>query len=736
MKQKFWGGLLAALLVVAAMASHAQTLSWKPGNPGGGGAFNSPVVTSEGYWAVGSDLGGLYLSTDAGANWSAVGSSSGLTVTHIASIAAHPAGKLLVGTDGGLFVGNSNGTGFSQKYASGYIAAIAVSANPNIVYAVVHPQWNSLQPYVIRSANAGETWAVTHSNLPATLRVTGLRTHPVDANGVWVISGKGRFPDQAESSVVYQAHFSTDGGTTFVRRDPQQGKLVDIAYGMDPQNLNLMYATVVHAGNVGKIYKSIETGYSWTNITPGAQAPSGIILADPSNPSRVRIVDLDNQALRPPQTYGSFLWESSNAGTTWSKRTLSVSGGWSQSDEVWGMGYSYQGMGQTLGYNPASPNTVLWTNNQFLYKSSDGAKNWSEGVSVAVGAPATRWRSRGIDNVVPIVVEQSQADPNLVYAGYMDMGLWRSDDGGGNWASLNAAQYTGGWGGKGGNTLSVVADPSRAGVVWAQLGGNLESCGTPCTEPQYLLKSTDRGTNWQRITQGLPDPIQRLEGLTVAPDSAVNFRWVYAAVNGDIYLSQDDGNSWAVALSCPNKDCFRVYYTATNGVFALSAGGVYRSWQGGQLNTWEQLALPAAMTAGWETSAQRTHWLHNVWTYSGPMDLASKDNSIWIAVKGSNKGLYQSSDYGQSWTRVQAGNQARTVTVHPTSGRVYFGSSSAVHAGGYAADSLGVLTSANGTTGWTAQNQGLAYPFGLYARVSSGGTLWLASPGQGVMKWR
>lgn len=734
MRHTFLRSLLAALSLFffASLCSHAQQ-SWKPANPGGGGAFNSPVITSEGYWAVGSDLGGLYLSTDTGASWKAVGSSSGLTVTHIASIAAHPAGKLLVGTDGGLFVGNSNGTGFSQKYSTGYIAAIAVSADPNVVYAVVHPQWDSLQPYVIRSANAGETWSPTNSNLPANLRVTGLRTHPVDPNGVWVISGKGRFPDQAESSVVYQAFFSTDGGATFVRRDPQQGKLVDIAYGLDPQNLNLMYATVVQAGNVAKVYKSVETGFSWTNITPGAQAPSGVILADPSNANHVRIIDLDNQALRPPQTYGSFLWESANAGATWTKRTLSVSGGWSQSDEVWGMGYSYQGMGQTIGYNPASPNTVLWTNNQFLYSSSDGAKNWSDGVSTAVGA---NWRSRGIDNVVPVVVEQSLADANLVYAGYMDIGLWRSDDGGNSWTSLNAAQYTGGWSGKGGNTLSVVADPSRANVVWAQLGGNLENCGTPCAEPMYLLKSTDRGANWQRMTQGLPDPIKRLEGLTVAPDSAVNYRWVYAAVNGDIYLSQDDGNSWAVALSCPNKDCFRVYYTATNGVFALSASGVYRSWQGGQVNTWQQLALPAAMTAGWETSAQGTHWLHNAWTYSGPMDLASKDNNVWIAVKGSGKGLYQSTDYGQSWTRVQASNWARTVTVHPTSGRVYMGSSSAVHAGGYAADSLGVLTSANGTSGWTAQNQGLAYPFALYARVSPNGTLWLASPGQGVAKWR
>ncbi|TSD89380.1 hypothetical protein FFK22_007750 [Mycobacterium sp. KBS0706] len=729
MNHRLMAVLLAALLLFVPGLGHAQ-LTWKPGNPGGGGAFNSPVVTSEGYWAVGSDLGGVYLSMDAGATWTAVGSAQGLTVTHIASLAAHPSGKLLVGTDGGLFVGNSNGTGFSRKYATGYIAAIAVSADPNIVYAAVHPQWDSLSPYIIRSNDAGQTWAVTGSNLPTNLRITGLRTHPVDPDGVWAVSGRGRFPDTPESSVVYQAHFSTDGGATFARMDPQQGKLVDIAYGLDPSNLNLMYATVAATGNAPRVYKSVETGFSWTLLTSGTQAPSGIILADSTNASHVRIVGLDDQSLRPAGTYGSFLWESSNAGTSWTKYTLSVSGGWSQADEDWGMGYSYQGLGQTIGARPSSPNTVLWTNNQFLYSSSNGGKTWADGVSTAVSG---KWRSRGIDNVVPIVVEQSAADANVVYAGYMDLGLWRSDDGGLGWTSLNTTAYTGGWGGKGGNSLSVAADPGRANVVWAQLGGNMENCGTPCAEPLYLLKSTDKGATWQNITQGLPNPIRRLEGLTVAPDSTVTYRWVYAAVNGDVYLSEDDGVSWAKVLDCPNDDCFRVYYTDTNGVLALSAGAVYRSWQGGSAGTWDQLTLPATMTSGW-TAGQ--HWLHDVWTYSGPMDLASRGGNIWVAVKGTGKGLYRSADYGQSWTRVRADDQGRTVAVNASTGRVYFGSSSAVHAGGYATTSQGVVTSADGATGWTAQNQGLAFPFALYARVAANGALWLVSPGQGVIKWR
>ncbi len=170
------------------------------------------------------------------------------------------------------------------------------------------------------------------------------------------------------------------------------------------------------------------------------------------------------------------------------------------------MGFSYQGLGQTLGTNPANANTVLWTNNQFLYASSDGGKTWSDRVSTAVSG---KWRSRGIDNVVP---DRGRAERGGRQCGLMPA-TWISacgarDDGGLGWTSLNATAYTGGWAGKGGNSLSVAADPSRPNVVWAQLGGNMENCGTPCAEPLYLVKSTDKGATWQNITQGLlqPDP--------------------------------------------------------------------------------------------------------------------------------------------------------------------------------------------------------------------------------------
>jgi aryl-phospho-beta-D-glucosidase BglC (GH1 family) len=696
------------------------TGGWQGRNPGGGGAFNSPIITSEGNWIVGSDLGGAFISKNAGVSWTQIGLGAGLSATHVASMASTTSGKLLIGVDGGLYTGATAGTGFVKTYATNYVSAIGVAANQTTIYAAVHNDWASLNPTIIKSTNSGLTWAATGSNLPATLRITGLRTHPTNSNTVWAISGKAR-----AATGPKQAFRSTNGGVTWTRNDPLQGDLIDVAYAEAATTPDLMYATAIVSG-AGATFKSTNGGTTWATISTATAKPSGIILADKLTPAHVRIVDLDQRAGK-----ATYLWESANSGSTWTKTTLSVAGGWSQVDEDWGMGYSYQGLAQTLGYRPATPNTVLWSNNLFVYRSLDGAKTWSDPMSELV---STRWRSRGITNNVPYVVEPSLADPNLVYAGYADLGLWRSNDGGVSWKTLNSLALSHLWAGKGGNTMTVVADPTQANVVWAQLGGNLENCvsATSCAEPLHLVKSTNQGDTWTELTAGLPTPLKRVSGLTVAPDSAPAARWLYVVANGDVYLSKDGGPTWERVVDCPNNDCSAVTYTANNGVLALSPSGIWRSWQGGVAGSWQLLTLPVAMTSGW-TSGQ--HWLFNKATFVGPVELTAKAGQLWVAVTGAGKGIYHSADYGFSWTLVRADAYARSVAYDATSNAVYYGSSSKLTGDPYATGSNGVMFSVDGITNWTALNSGLGFPFATSLALGAAGSGWATSPGQGVVRW-
>lgn len=713
----------------AAAAVTAPKKRWKSTNPGGGGALNSPVLTSDGkHWVVGSDLGGIYYSLDdngsssvpSTSSWAAAGSNRGLTATHVASMAALSGNKIAVGTDDGIYVGTVGGT-FRRAYPSGYASAVAVSADPDVVYAAVHPTYDGLSPEFLRSSDGGTTWTkAAAENLPSSLRITAIRAHPVDSEGVWLLSGEGRFNESPG-----QAWFSADGGTSWTRMDPRKGEVIDVTYAMDENNLNRMYLTTEESkkDGRGRFFVSDDTGFSWEEK---ALAPSrgitGIVLPDASNPNRVRVIDFNYRS----GTSTSYLWESQNGGTTWTRSVNKVVGGWSRSDEDWGLSSSFQGYAQTVGYRPDRPNEVLWVNSQFVYKSSNGGKTWADAVSQERNkSGVATWRSRRIDNVVPVVVEPSAANPKLVYAGFMDMGVWRSDDGGVYWRDLNpGARYTHNWGGKGGNTLSVVADPQRSNVVWAQIAGDLE-------DPLHLMKSTNKGNTWKELKKGLPKKLTLLEGLSLAKDSATKSRWLYVVANGDVYLSRNDGSNWSKVLRCLGK-CFRAWYT-NSGVYAVGPGGVWRSWKGGRANTWRKIRLPTAASRGW-TRGQ--HWLHDSWTYVGPMDLAARGSKeVWLAIKG--KGLYYSGNSGTTWKKVNGNPHVRTVAVDTKSKKVFLGSSSALQAGGYEANSLGIRVHKTGRTnkGWKAMNQGLAYPFATSVTIAKSGQRWLISPGQGVMKW-
>jgi hypothetical protein len=160
-------------------------------------------------------------------------------------------------------------------------------------------------------------------------------------------------------------------------------------------------------------------------------------------------------------------------------------------------------------------------------------------------------------------------------------------------------------------------------------------------------------------------------------------------------------------------------------VYAGGGGGLWSS-SSGDLNTWSKLSLP---TSGWTADRGPLDW-----GYVGFMDLAVNGTTVWVAVLG--KGFYRSLDGGVSWLLVKRDLFARSVALDSSTGEVYTGSSSALYAGGYSPASKGVQRSSNNGQSWQNLNQGLAYPFATYLRISATGKKWLSSPGQGILRWQ
>lgn len=705
--------LLLSLLVHLFLFKSSLT-EWRSTNPGGGGAFNSPVITSDGNWVVASDLGGLYFSRNRGKSWYAVGSERGLTVTHVSSLATFTTPNLVVGTDNGIYLSDSRGESVRRVYPHGfehlYVAAVTVArAKNSIVYAATHESHNGVGATILRSVDSGKSWSIVGS-IPA-VRALNFRTHPKSPDTLWLVTGEGRFADSHN-----RAYRSLDGGRNWQVKGPPGNKNVsDIDYAFDKRRPSKMYLTLDWP-NTPAFWVSLNNGNTWKYMGSVSSGPSaGAIITNSRKSNFIHVIDANH----------SIHWQSENSGKSWTSRESSVTGGWSLADEDWGMGVSFQGLLHTIGFQSHDLSNLLWVNGQFVYHSSSGGTKWIDTVSRRVGK--NHWISRGIDNVTPFTIEASQADSNLIYVGYADLGIWRSTNAGASWKNLNLVKYTGGWEGKGGNSMTVVSDPSRKNVVWAHMAGNLNE------RDGFILKSTDRGDTWSEAVSGLPPWRRHIESLVVAEDSNEDWRWLFVIVDGDVYLSENDGSSWSLTLKCGT--CVRVTYTEGNGVIAAGPSGLFRNWQGGIPGQWSDItsSLPAEARTGW---TKALHWLADLWDYIGPTSITSLGRqNLWISIMG--KGVYYSDNFAVSWSLVLRNQFVRHVSVDRKTGHVLVASSSALTAGFYHPDSLGVLTHPSGKSksGWKKLNQGLAYPFAVQITASKNGQRWCISPGQGVMKW-
>jgi photosystem II stability/assembly factor-like uncharacterized protein len=129
-------------------------------------------------------------------------------------------------------------------------------------------------------------------------------------------------------------------------------------------------------------------------------------------------------------------------------------------------------------------------------------------------------------------------EPNVVFVGYDDMGMWRSDDGASSFLRLDATQKPGGFD----SVSSIVVDPVT-GAIYASRdnGENDFTLDVPYSIGQ-ILESTDQGNSWTVIQNGLP------EGRTILVldlNSSSDNRTIFASVHRNgVYKSTDGGQTW------------------------------------------------------------------------------------------------------------------------------------------------------------------------------------------------
>ena len=159
-------------------------------------------------------------------------------------------------------------------------------------------------------------------------------------------------------------------------------------------------------------------------------------------------------------------------------------------------------------------------------------------------------------------IAMNRADPGTIYVGAAASGVWKSTDGGSSWQPIT----------DGLPTLAIAALaitptlPSRVYVATAGSG---------------VFRSDDAGASWQSLP-GSPNGEVRWGVMIVSPrDPAI----VYLnAVNG-VFRSTDSGGTWTRVLSSGEvTDLIMAQGTPTTLFAAVAGDGVYKTVDGG--NTW------------------------------------------------------------------------------------------------------------------------------------------------------
>ena len=296
-----------------------------------------------------------------------------------------------------------------------------------------------------------------------------------------------------------------------------------------PSNPNLLYAgmgentaraNTLHSGD--GVYKSTDAGKSWVHLGLAATEVISRILIDPRNPDIVYVA-AQGALYAPSDARG--VYRTTNGGRTWSRVLFA--------GETAGVA--------DLSMDPADPRLLYaavwdhlrrpWALRQFgpasgLYKSANGGDSWTRidaGLPKHIGKIGVAVSARP-GTVYAIV----QADPNT------DSGLYRSDDAGAHWRLVNSERqltvrafyYT-----------KVFTDPKDPDKLWIP---NIS-----------LYRTTDGGRTFTRIAAPHSDHHE----LWISPRQPS----IVAEANDDgAMISLDDGATWSTMANQPTGQFYRL----------------------------------------------------------------------------------------------------------------------------------------------------------------------------------
>jgi photosystem II stability/assembly factor-like uncharacterized protein len=308
---------------------------------------------------------------------------------------------------------------------------------------------------------------------------------------------------------------------------------------------------------------------------------------------------------------------------------------------------------------PSEPNTVYVGSGESTLRDSAGFGN---GVYKSIDAGKT-WRHLGLDethHIGKIAIDPRNPDNVFVaaigklYAANNERGIFRSRNGGQTWERVLGNENVG--------AVEVQIDPSNSNVVYAGLWNTRRPpwfTYAPTNGPGGgIFKSTDGGTTWAQLTNGLPKEAIGRTGIAIAPS---NPRRVYAVV--DCLLPEAPAQV-EPPLGAPAPQPSPAGATPSSP--PPGQGGFFRSDDAGA--TWTRLSNdPALWGRGWyfEKLTVDPQNADIVYVPNVAVNRTRDGGKTWDVLRGSPGG----DDYHQPWvspddpnTMIVASDQGAVIT--------------------------------------------------------------------------